>query len=111
MSDIKSLDRDSLTDYLADDELSFIDVWGSQCQPCMALAPVYEELADTYTGTAKFSKLDAPANRMACVGLKVAALPTFLAYRAGNEVGRLTGSVNADSLRDWTQDCVEKYGA
>lgn len=82
---------------------AFVDVWGPQCVPCMALAPFYEELADKHNSTARFFKLEAPKNRMACVDLKVISLPTFLLFENGQEVDRLSGEVSAADLQSWVE--------
>ncbi len=39
----------------------------------------------------KVAKVDASKNRRLCIDLKVMGLPTFLLYRDGQEIGRLSG--------------------
>jgi thioredoxin 1 len=68
-----------------------VDFWGPQCAPCLALNPHVEELGDKYGGKLKISKIDASKNRRLCLNLKVFGLPTFLFYKKGKEVDRLTG--------------------
>ncbi|MPZ70107.1 MAG: thioredoxin [Actinobacteria bacterium] len=68
-----------------------LDFWGPRCVPCIRLEPSVMELNDSMQGAVKFYKVIAPENRMLCVDLRVMGLPTFLAFRDGQEVGRLTG--------------------
>jgi thioredoxin len=68
-----------------------VDFWGPQCAPCLALMPQVEKLGDTYEGKLKISKIDASKNRRLCLNLKVLGLPTFLFYKDGQEVDRLSG--------------------
>ena len=69
-----------------------VDFWGPQCRPCLALMPEVENLEHTYTGKIKVVKLNAAAgNRMLCAKLRVLGLPTFLFYKNGVEVKRLSG--------------------
>ena len=68
-----------------------VDFWGPQCAPCMALMPHVEGLGDKYGTKLKISKIDASKNRRLCLNLKVFGLPTFLFYKNGKEVDRLTG--------------------
>jgi len=68
-----------------------VDLWGPQCAPCLALMPHVEGLGDRYGAKLKISKIDASKNRRLCLNLKVFGLPTFLFYKNGKEVGRLTG--------------------
>jgi thioredoxin 1 len=69
-----------------------LDVWGPECQPCLALMPEVERLAERYEGRVTVLKLEAPPQRALCRALRVAGLPTYIAMRDGHEVERLTGS-------------------
>lgn len=69
-----------------------VDFWGPQCRPCLALMPAVENLEQKYDGKIKIAKLNAAAgNRMLCAKLRVLGLPTFLFYKNGVEMNRLTG--------------------
>ena len=69
-----------------------VDFWGPQCSPCLALMPSVEELEHEYAGKIKVTKLNAAAgNRMLCAKLRVLGLPSFLFYKNGVEVKRITG--------------------
>jgi thioredoxin 1 len=69
-----------------------VDFWGPQCAPCLALMPHVEGLADKYGSKLKISKIDASKNRRLCLNLKVLGLPTFLFYKNGKEIDRLSGN-------------------
>ena len=68
-----------------------VDFWGPQCGPCLALMPAVENLEKKYQEKIKVAKLDSSGNRMLCARLRVLSLPTFLFYKGGKEVDRLTG--------------------
>jgi len=68
-----------------------VDFWGPQCKPCLALMPQVEKLAEEYEGKLKVTKIDASQNRRLCISLRVLGLPTFLFYKNGEEVNRLSG--------------------
>jgi thioredoxin 1 len=69
-----------------------VDFWGPSCAACLALMPHVEGLIEKYGARLKISKIDASKNRRLCLNLKVLGLPTFLFYKNGKEVERLTGS-------------------
>jgi thioredoxin 1 len=78
-----------------------VDFWGPQCRPCLALMPSVEALEKDYEGRVKLAKVNATQNRMLCAKLRVLGLPTFLLYRDGVEVKRLTGeNVTIREIRD-----------
>jgi thioredoxin 1 len=68
-----------------------VDFWGPKCAPCLALMPQVESLETKYGASIKITKVDASQNRRMCLNLKVLGLPTFLIYKVGKEVARLTG--------------------
>ncbi|MCK5428486.1 MAG: hypothetical protein KAI94_03390 [Anaerolineales bacterium] len=69
-----------------------VDFWGPQCEPCLALMPHVEKLAEKYVGKLKVVKVDATKNKRLCINLRVLDWPTFLFYNKGEEVNRLTGN-------------------
>jgi thioredoxin 1 len=69
-----------------------VDFWGPQCAPCLALMPHVEGLAEKYGSRLKISKVDSSKNRRLCLNLKIFGLPTFLFYKDGKEVDRLSGN-------------------
>ncbi|MGZ8603047.1 MAG: thioredoxin family protein [Actinomycetota bacterium] len=79
-------------DDLTSDGAVLVDIWGPQCQPCLALMPAFEALAETYGDHVRFLKVNAPDNRKICRDLRVAGLPAYLTLRDGVEVERLTSN-------------------
>ena len=83
-----------------------VDVWGPDCQPCMALMPTIDNLAEERSDL-KVVKVEAPANRRLCMTLKVMGLPAYLLYVDGSEVSRLTGQdVTEDKLTGWLGEAM-----
>ena len=69
-----------------------VDFWGPQCHSCLALMPAVDHLENEYAGKIKVAQLNAAAgNRMLCAKLRVLGLPSFLFYKNGVEVNRLSG--------------------
>ncbi len=75
-----------------------VDFWGPQCGPCLALMPKVEGLTERYGDKVKITKVEAPKNRRLCLALKVLSLPTFLFFKDGREVDRLSGDITIQSI-------------
>jgi thioredoxin 1 len=87
-----------------------VDFWGPQCGPCLALMPQVEALSEKYQGQVKMAKVEAPKSRRLCLNLKVMGLPTFLFFKDGKEVGRLTGNITIKSIEDSLKGILESNG-
>jgi len=81
-----------------------VDFWGPQCGPCLALMPKVEALTERYGDKVKITKVEAPKNRRLCLILKVLSLPTFLFFKNGKEVDRLSGEITIQSV----EECLTK---
>jgi thioredoxin 1 len=68
-----------------------VDFWGPKCGPCMALLPNVHTMADEYEGKVKFCSVDVSENRRVAIANKVMGLPTFLFWKNGTEVARISG--------------------
>ena len=78
-----------------------IDFWGPQCGPCLALMPKVEALTERYGDKVKITKVEAPKNRRLCLTLKVISLPTFLFFKNGKEVDRLSGDITIQLIEEY----------
>ncbi len=71
---------------------TLVDIWGPQCQPCLALMPAVEALGEKYADRVRLVKVNAPDNRKICRDLRVAGLPAYITMRDGVEVERITSN-------------------
>ena len=60
--------------------------------------PAVEALEDRYEGRLRLVKVSAPENRVVCRELGVMGLPTYLLYRDGAEIERLTGDPTREEI-------------
>jgi thioredoxin 1 len=87
-----------------------VDFWGPRCQPCIAMMPAMEALEQAYEGRLRLVKVNAPDNRQVCRDLKVLGLPTYLLYRDGAEIERLTGDPSRADIEEAVRKLVDDEG-
>ncbi|MFO0564099.1 MAG: thioredoxin family protein [Polyangiaceae bacterium] len=68
-----------------------LDVWSEGCAPCRQLGPVMTELSTRYEGRVKVAELSTSGPVGLLRRLRVAATPTILIFRDGEELGRVVG--------------------
>jgi thioredoxin 1 len=71
--------------------LVLIDFWASWCGPCLALAPMIEELAKEYAGKIIVGKLDVDENPSTAERFQVYGIPTVVMMKNGKEIDRIVG--------------------
>ena len=67
-----------------------VDYWSESCEPCKALIPDIEALAEKYGSQVKFTKLDTAKARRLAISEQVLGLPTIALYKDGQKVAEVT---------------------
>ena len=68
-----------------------VDFWAQWCAPCLAAAPVLEELEKEYTGKIDFAKVNVDENGPLAAKYGVAAIPTMLVFKDGQPIQQIIG--------------------
>lgn len=68
-----------------------VDFWAQWCAPCLAAAPIIEELAREYEGKVGFTKLNVEDNSAIAAKYGIAAIPTLLVFKNGEPVQQIVG--------------------
>jgi len=68
-----------------------VDFWAPDCQPCVALKPILREVARK-TGKEIYTvNVDAPALAELAKRFRIRGVPTVIAFRGGEPIGREIG--------------------
>jgi len=86
-----AVDKDTFQAEVKDAKgLVLVDYWSESCEPCKALMPDVEALAEKYGGQVKFVKLDAAKARRLAISEQVLGLPTITLYKDGQKIDEVT---------------------
>ena len=105
MSALVEATKENFSELIADGTV-LLDVWGPSCQPCFALMPHVEQIAEADDDLTVI-KLEAPKARRICMSLGLLTLPSFVIFHEGEEVSRLSDpNLSADRLTAWVDDTL-----
>jgi thioredoxin 1 len=68
-----------------------VDFWAQWCGPCLATAPILEELSKDYSGKIDFAKVDVDANGPLAAKYGIASIPTMIVFKGGKAVQQVIG--------------------
>jgi thioredoxin 1 len=100
---IQVTDESFQKDILESEIPALVDFWATWCGPCRAIAPVIEELADTYAGKVKVGKVNVDENPKTPGKYGIRAIPTMIFYKNGEVADQITGAVSKSQIEQTLQ--------
>ncbi len=86
-------DRSFASEVVQQKGLVLVDFWAPWCAPCRMVAPVIEELAQSYDGRVKFAKLNVDENPLTANQYSVSSIPAMLLFKDGRLIDTLIGAM------------------
>ncbi len=80
-----------------------IDFSATWCQPCKALAPVIEAVAQEYEGKLLVRKVDIDQARQTAIRFGIQGVPTCIFFKNGAEVDRFMGYRDLKEIKTLTE--------
>lgn len=77
-----------------------VDFWAPWCGPCLMIAPVVEELAETYKGKLKVVKMNVDENGQTPQTYGIMAIPTMILFKGGQPKEKLVGALPKAKLQE-----------
>lgn len=85
---------------LQGEQLTVVDFYADWCGPCKMMAPIVEELAESYKDQVKIGKLNVDNSPATAAKYKVMSIPTIVFIKNGNVVETIVGVVSKAQLEE-----------
>ena len=85
---------------LKSDKPALVDFWASWCAPCRAIAPIIEEMAESYGDKVTFVKMNVDENPSTPGKYGVRGIPTLILFKNGEIVDQVVGAVPKSQIKD-----------
>ena len=71
-----------------------VDYWAEWCGPCKMIAPVLEEVAESYAGKIKIVKVDVDSNKEIAQKHGIRGIPTLMVFKGGSAQATKVGALS-----------------
>ncbi len=78
-----------------------VDFWAPWCEPCKMMAPAYAQASAALEPQLRLAKLNTEQEQGLAAQFNIRSIPTLVVFKAGREIARMSGAMNADAIVRW----------
>ena len=87
-------------------EKVIVEFWGTWCQPCLAMKPIFEKVSKENTSEIQMYTMDIDLNKEIAIGFGIRSIPTIKVFNGGSVIGTKVGMLNEASIKDLVTELI-----
>jgi thioredoxin 2 len=96
------LDADGFTRHVSASDIPvLVDFWAPWCQPCLMMAPEFQQAAAQLEPRIRLAKLNTESTPAPGQQLGIRSIPTLVLFQNGRERARHSGALMAGDIVRW----------
>ena len=89
-------------------EKVIVEFWGTWCQPCLAMKPIFEKVSKENTSEIQMYTMDIDLNKEIAIGFGIRSIPTIKVFNGGSVIGTKVGVLNETSIKDLVKELINE---
>ncbi|MEY2620948.1 MAG: hypothetical protein RIT26_768 [Pseudomonadota bacterium] len=94
-------DQSFETDVLNSPSPVLVDYWAEWCGPCRMIAPILDDVAQSYQGRLQVAKMNVDENRVVPGQMGIRGIPTLMLFKNGELAATKVGALNKAQLTEF----------
>ena len=87
-----------------------VDFWAEWCGPCKAIAPLLDDIAQSYQGKLKIAKINTDENQRTPRAYGIRGIPTLMIFKGGKVEATQIGAVSKGQLTQLIDKTIGQAG-
>ena len=88
-------------DVLGSGKPVLVDYWAEWCGPCKSIAPILDELADSYGDKLQITKMNVDENRDIPAKFGIRGIPTLMLFKNGTLAATKVGAMSKTQMTEF----------
>ena len=84
-----------------------VDFFADWCMPCLMMAPVIDDLSETFEGKIKFAKVNIDDNSDIARKFHVSSIPNFVVFKEGEPIEQFVGAISSEEFENKLNKLIE----
>ncbi|MFA5645218.1 MAG: thioredoxin [Candidatus Ratteibacteria bacterium] len=100
---MEKLNAENFEERINAENVTLVDFYADWCGPCKMMAPVLQELAEQFAGSAAVVQVNVDEEPELAAKFKIFSIPTFILFTKGTEAERMIGAVGKNAIAEKIQ--------
>ena len=105
---IMEISGSELQEKIKNGEKLIVEFWGTWCQPCLAMKPIFEKISKENTSEVQMYTMDIDLNRETALGFGIRGIPTIKIFNGSSSVGTKVGLLSEGDIKELVSELIHE---
>ena len=87
-------------------EKVIVEFWGTWCQPCLAMKPIFEKVSKENTSEIQMYTMDIDINKEIAIGFGIRSIPTIKVFNGGSVIDTKIGLLSENQINELVKELI-----